>query len=246
MRLVRSTYQRKRGDLLSFHRSGCTMPQGCTSGYHVVGTTKCGTTGTATCSYSCHGSCGTGDSCVNENQASSCTKCFNDKYTFTAARGQTYGTCTHKLGVITLTQAVTVDSSYHSVAQIAGNKKIGFEVAYGVHLGIWGGSASAISGVYKTGCSVTATVAARRSNVVVSYKAVVSALLSSGAYTAARTLTKTQFMNVINALRGSAGLNALTVAKILSLGSVGIKWSSASTTGITGFLSLLVAAWCWT
>merc|ERR1711990_968510 len=86
--------------------------------------------GTATCTYSCHSTCKSGNSCIVENDATSCTACASH-YTYTAAKGQKYGTCTLKLGTITLQQTVTMLSTYAiKKATFSGLVQSGFEVAY--------------------------------------------------------------------------------------------------------------------
>jgi len=50
----------------------------------------------------------------------------------------------------------------------------------------------------------------------------------------------------INSIQAAAGLGSITAAKIKALSTATVEYSSASTTSITGILSLLVAAWCWT
>jgi hypothetical protein len=222
--------------------------QGCSANYHRVGTTKCGTSATATCRYSCDPSCATGNSCIKESDASSCTKCFNDKYTFKAATGQTYGTCKLNLGVITLKQAVTVDSGYISKTQFANTRQSGFEVAYGKLLGIWGGSSTSIAGTYKTGCSIkSAATGSRRGSTVISFDATVSAILSTYAYGIARKpFTATDFKGAFDPITDDGANGVINAAQITKIGTVSISWSSASTTSITGFFSMLVAAWCWT
>jgi len=133
-------------------------------------------------------------------------------------------------------------------ATLVGTKLTGFEVAYAKHLNIFTPtSASSITGSYKTGCKLTANVASRRSSSTsITYKAVVSALLSGGAYTAARTFTKAQFQAALNAVKANSHTGTIALADILKIAAPSMTWSSASTTSITGFLSLLAAAWCWT
>merc|ERR1719482_1154794 len=222
-----------------------TCTHGCDANFHQVGTTTCGTAGTATCTYSCHSTCKSGNSCIVENDATSCTACASH-YTYTAAKGQKYGTCTLKLGTITLTQTVNMDSSYAiKKATFSGVVQSGFEVAYGQLLGIWDGSSTSIAGKYKKGCSVTSSAVSRRADSVFKFKAVVSELLSGHAYGVALKPSKTTFASNLKVITDDNNSNDPT-GKVKSFGKVTMTWSSASTTSITGFFSMLVAAWCWT
>jgi len=224
-----------------------TCTHGCDANFHQVGTTTCGTAGTATCTYSCHSTCKSGNSCIVENDATSCTACASH-YTYTAAKGQKYGTCTLKLGTITLTQTVNMDSSYAiKKATFSGVVQSGFEVAYGQLLGIWDGSSTSIAGKYKKGCSVTSSAVSRRADSVFKFKAVVSELLSGHAYGVALnpTTLASNFVSSLKVITDDTNSNDPT-GKVKSSGKVTITWSSASTTSITGFFSMLVAAWCWT
>jgi len=224
--------------------------QGCSTGYHRVGTTKCGTDGTAKCTYSCDPTCATGNSCIKEGDKSSCTSCAKH-YTFTAAKGQKYGTCTLKLGVIKITQAVTIAHAYITAATFNSDfkKQTGFEVAYGKVLKIWPTKyATTIAGTYEAGCTVTSSAAgSRRGDTVISFKATVSEKLSTYAYGIARKPFtandfKTQFDPITD--DGQGTINVAQITKIQNPPT--LSYSSASTTSITGFFSLLAAAWCWT
>jgi hypothetical protein len=180
-----------------------------------------------------------------ENDATSCTACASH-YTYTAAKGQKYGKCTLKLGTITLTQTVTMLSSYAiKKASFSGVVQSGFEVAYGQLLGIWDGSATSIVGKYKKGCSVTSSAVSRRADSVFKFKAVVSELLSGHAYGVALKPNKGTWESKLKGITDDNNGNDPT-GKVKSFGKVTITWSSASTTSITGFFSMLVAAWCWT
>jgi len=182
-----------------------------------------------------------------ENDATSCTACASH-YTYTAAKGQKYGTCTLKLGTITLTQTVTMLSTYAiKKATFSGLIQSGFEVAYGKLLGIWDGSSTSIAGKYKKGCSITSTPVSRRADSVFRFKAVVSELLSGHAYGVALnpTLLASNFVSSLKIITDDGNPHDPT-GKVKSFGKVSMTWSSASTTSITGFFSMLVAAWCWT
>jgi len=141
-----------------------------------------------------------------------------------------------------------MDTSYAiKKATFSGVVQSGFEVAYGKLLGIWDGSSTSIAGKYKKGCSITSSAVSRRADSVFKFKAVVSELLSGHAYGVALNPTSlaSNFPGSLKVITDDNNANDPT-GKVKSFGKVTMTWSSASTTSITGFFSMLVAAWCWT
>merc|ERR1711970_798886 len=214
----------------------------------LVGSAKCGTSGGVTCTTGCHVACKSGNYCIKAGSADACTKCA-DGYEMVFNNGQTYGTCMVGGGKVpvTINRAVTFDAAYITAAAFKGNKQTGLDWAYGNQIGITSSSyAAGSANMYSTGCSLKSSIVSRRSTTKINYKAIVSAALGTTAWNSAKSFTIANLVTKINSIQAAAGLGSITAAKIKALSTATVEHSSASTTSITGILSLLVAAWCWT